>query len=295
MGVITSEPKAIVSENKMQVAVGPARMDYTLHLSDAKMYDEHGAVIKPTELSGKTWVRAEGAVMDDPKRIKVTQLQVIGQDTAKVKQSAFFRPGYEGGYIMAVAGSRQIFPEVADVVFTPPAMTIVGQVSDDTGPLEASRKIQVKASGNTWTLEVPKDTPVFDVQGKKISVHNVAKGQWVRAHGWQTDDLRIRAARLQEIGPQDAFQGSTYFRAGEPMGYVEREPGPEVRFNPVQVAGTITAIDQAAGTVTIRDDAGRERTFALATVTIRANGQEIDAAKAQQGQQVSVEGSEITF
>src|SRR4051794_2101729 len=38
VGVITSEPKAIVSENKMQVAVGPARMDYTLHLSDAKMY-----------------------------------------------------------------------------------------------------------------------------------------------------------------------------------------------------------------------------------------------------------------
>jgi len=294
-GEITSPPKAIVSENKTQVAVGPARMDYTLHLSDATMYDEHGAVIKPTELSGKEWVRAEGTVMNDPQRIKVTQLQVIGKDPSRLRQSAFFRPGYENGYIMAVAGTRQIFPEATGVVFTPPAMTVVGQVSDDTGPLEATRKIQVKAAGNTWTVEVPKDTSVFDVQGKKISVHNVAKDQWVRIHGWQTDDLRIRAARLQEIGPQEGFRASSYFRAGQPMGYVEREPGPEVRFNPIQVTGTVSAVDQTAGTVTIRDEAGRDRTFPLSTVTIRANGREIDATMVQQGQKVAVEGSEITF
>lgn len=295
VGEITSPPKAIVSENKAQVAIGPTRMDYTLHLSDATLYDQHGAVLKPTRLSDKAWVRAEGTVMNDPRRIKVTQLQVIGKDPSRLQQSAFFRPGYERGYIMAVAGTRQIFPEATGVVFTPPAMSIVGQVADDTGPLEATRKIQVKAAGNTWTLEVPKDTPVFDVQGKKISVHNVAKGQWIRAHGWQTDDLRIRAARLQEIGPQEAFRTSTFFRAREPMGYVERAPGPEVRFNPIQVTGTITAIDQTAGTVTIRDDAGRERVFPLATLTIRANGRQIDAATVQQGQQVAVEGSEIVF
>lgn len=293
VGEVTSPPKSI--ENKMQVGVGPARMDYTLHLSDATMYDEHGAVINSSQLSDKTWVRAEGTVMNDPQRIKVTQLQIIGSDPTRLRQSAFFRPGYERGYIMAVAGTRQIYPAVTGVVFTPPAMVIVGQVSDDTGPLEATRKIQVKAAGNTWTMEVPKETPVFDVQGKKISVHNVANGQWVRAHGWQTDDLRIRAARLQEIGPQEAFRTSSFFRAGQPMGYVEREPGPQVRFNPIQVTGTVTAIDQTAGTVTVRDAGGRERVFPLATVTLRANGREIDAATVQQGQQVAVEGSEIAF
>src|SRR5207302_1658011 len=135
----------------------------------ATLYDQHGAVLKPTRLSGKTWVRAEGTVMNDPLRIKVTQLQVIGKDPSRLQQSAFFRPGYERGYIMAVAGSRQIFPEATGVLFTPPAVSIVGQVTDDTGPLEATRKIQVRAAGNNWTLEVPKDTPVFDVQGKKIS------------------------------------------------------------------------------------------------------------------------------
>jgi len=295
VGMITSPPKSIVSENKTQVAIGPTRMDYTLHLSDAGLYDEHGAVIKPTKLSDKMWVRAEGAVMDDPRRIKVKQLQVLGKDTPSVRESAFYRPGFDEGYIMAVAGTRQIYPEGAGMVFTPPAMTIVGQVADDTGALEATRKIQVKAAGNTWTLEVPKDTPVYDVSGKKISVHNVAEGQWVRAHGWQTDDLRIRAARVQEIGPQEAFQGSTYFRQGAPLGYVERTPGPEVHFNPIKTTGVISAIDQAAGTVTLRDEGGQERVYPLATVTIRADGKEVDIATLQQGQRVTVEGSEIVF
>jgi len=295
VGKITSPPKSIVSEHKAQVAIGPARMDYTLHLSDAAMYDEHGAMIKPTKLSDKMWVRAEGSIMDDPRRIKVTQLQVIGKDPSNVRQSAFYRPGLEEGYIMAVAGTRQIFPEVTGVVFTPPPMTIVGQVTDDTGPLEATRKVQVKAAGNTWTLEVPKDIPVFDVQGKKISVHQVAKGQWVRAHGWQTDDLRLLAARVQEIGPDEAFRTSTFFRQGEPLGYVERVPGAEVRFNPIQATGTISAIDQTAGTITLHDESGQDRTYPLASVTIRADGKEVDVTTLRQGQRVTIEGSEIAF
>ena len=34
------------------------------------------------------WVRAEGTVLDDPRRIKVAKLHVIGKDTASFRQSA---------------------------------------------------------------------------------------------------------------------------------------------------------------------------------------------------------------
>jgi len=295
VGEITSEPKSIVSENKMQVAVGPAKTDYTLHLSDAKMYDNYGAVIKADKLSGKMWVRAEGAIMNDPRRIKVSRLQVIGKDMPGLKQSAFYRPGFDQGYLMAVAGSREIFPASGAVVYTPAPLTIVGRVADDTGPLESTRKIQVEAAGNTWTLNVPKDTPLYDVQGKKISVHQVAKDQWIRAHGWQTDDLRMRVARLQEIGPQAAYGTTAFFRAGEPLGYVEREPGTDVRFNAIQTSGTITSISSAAGMVTVRDEAGKERTFPLESVTIRMDGRPVPLEMLRQGQKITVEGSEIAF
>jgi len=295
VGEITSEPKSIVSENKMQVAVGPAKTDYTLHLSDAKMYDNYGAVIKPDKLAGKMWVRAEGSIMNDPRRIKVSRLQVVGKDMAGLKQSAFYRPGFDQGYLMAVAGSREIFPAGGAVVYTPAPLTIVGRVSDDTGPLESTRKLQVDTAGNTWTLSVPKDTTLYDVQGKKISVHQIAKNQWIRAHGWQTDDLRMRVARLQEVGPQEAFGTTAFFRAAEPLGYVEREPGTDVRFNPIQTSGTITNISSAAGMMTLRDESGKERTFPLESVMIRMDGRPVPLEMLRQGQKVTVEGSEIAF
>jgi len=294
VGEITSEPKSIISENKMQVAVGPAKTDYTLHLSDAKMYDNYGAVIKPDKLAGKMWVRAEGSIMNDPRRIKVSRLQVVGKDMPGLKQSAFYRPGLDQGYLMAVAGAREIYP-AGGVIYTPAPLTIVGRVSDDTGPLESTRKLQIDSAGNTWTLNVPKDTPLFDAQGKKISVHQIAKNQWIRAHGWQTDDLRMRVARVQEIGPQEIFGTTAYFRATEPLGYVERTPGTDVRFNPIQTSGVITTISSSAGMMTVRDDAGKEWTFPLESVTIRMDGKPVPLEMLRQGQKVTVEGSEIAF
>jgi hypothetical protein len=295
VGEITSSPKAIIREHRMQVAVSPARMTYTLHLSGATVYDAHGAVIKPHRLADKMWVRAEGTVMTDPWRIKAKQVQVIGKDMSSLQQSAFYRPGFEHGYLMAIAGSRQTYPEVPGVAITPPPLTVIGKVVQDTEPFEATRKIRVEAAGNIWTLEVPKDTPVFDVQGRKISVHHIAKGQWIRAHGWQTDDLTVRVARLQEIGLQEAYRASVFYRPGEPVGYVERAPGPEVRFIPIRMTGVITALDLAAGTVTLRDDTGEERVLPLASATIRADGREVDVARLQPGQRVTVAVTEIVF
>jgi hypothetical protein len=295
VGEVTSQPKDAVNERKMQVAIGPAKMDFTLHLSDAKLYSYHGSSIDENQLANKMWVRAEGKVMDDPRRVKVTRLQVIGKDLPGLQQSAFYRPGFDQGYVTAVAGSREIFPTTSTAIFTPASMVIVGRVADDTGPLETTRKIQVDAAGNTWTVSVPKDAPVFDTKGEKISVHEIAKGQWIRAHGWQTDDLRLRLARLENIGPEQAFRTSTYYRAAEPMGYVERTPGTGVRFNPLRITGTVTNVNQTDGTITVKDERGAERTYFIETVTVQTDGRMADPKALRTGQRVTLQGSEIVF
>jgi hypothetical protein len=294
VGEITSQPQGIIAEEKMQVAIGPGKVDYTLHMNDAKMLGQQGQSIGADDLVDKMWVRAEGTVMDDPRRVKVTRLQVIGKDLPGLKQSAFYRPGLEQGYVMAVAGSRETFP-AAGAAFVPGAMVIIGKVSDDTGALETTRKLQVDASGNTWTLHVPKDAPVVSAAGEKISVHEIAKDQWVRAHGWQTDDLRLRVARLENVGKEEAFRTSTHFRAGEPLGYVERAPGTGVRFNPLRLTGVITAVDEQAGSLTLRDEAGKERVVYTETVTIMVDGKPVETKSLQKGQQVTIEGSDIQF
>jgi hypothetical protein len=298
VGEITSSPKRIAGvqeEQKMQVGIGPARTDYTLHLGEAALIGTNGQKIEENDLVDKMWIRAEGTVMDEPRRIKVTRLQVIGKDLPGLKRSAFYRPGFDQGYVSAVAGSRQIYPDPAGAAFTPAAVVIVGQVSDDTGALEATRKVQVDAAGNTWTMAVPKETPVFDTRGEKISVHEISKGQWIRAHGWQTDDLRLRAARVENIGPAEAYRANSHFRMGEPLGYVEREPGAGIRFTPLKLTAVVTAVDPEAGVITLRDDSGKERVIAIETVTVTADGKPADLKALQKGQRVTVEGSEIVF
>jgi hypothetical protein len=296
VGEITSSPKKVAGvreEQKMQVAVGPGKTDYTLHLEGAPLVGASGQKIEDNDLADKMWVRAVGTVMDDPRRIKVTRLQVIGKDMPSLQRSAFYRSGLDQGYVMAVAGSRQTFPESR--AYSPAAMVIVGRVSDDTGALETTRKIQVDAAGNTWTLHVPKDIPILDAKGEKISVHEIDDGQWIRAHGWQTDDLRMRVARIENIGAEEAFRTSTYFRTAEPIGYVDRTPGAGIRFEPLKLTGVVGTINSTDGTFTLRDDQGQERTVSIETVTITANGQPVEGRSLQKGQRVTVEGSEIRF
>ena len=296
VGEISSSPKKIAGvkeESKMQVAIGPGKSDYTLHLKGASLIGANGQKIEENDLVDKMWVRAEGSVTEDPRRIQVTKLQVIGKDMPSLQRSAFSRTGLDQGYVMAVAGTRQTFPEAR--TYSPAAIVIVGKVSDDTGALETTRKIQVDAAGNTWTLSVPKDVPVLDAKGEKISVHEIADGQWVRAHGWQTDDLRMRVARIENVGPEEAFRMSTYFRTEEPIGYLDRVPGTGVRFEPLKVTGVIGTINEADGSFTLRDDQGQERTVFIETVTITANGQPVERKSLQKGQRVTVEGSEIRY
>jgi hypothetical protein len=297
VGPITSQPRdaGIAVESKMQVGIGPERRDYTLHLKDAQLLGFHGNKIEKSGLKDKMWIRAEGQVMDDPRRIKVSRLQVVGADLPGLRRSAFYRTGFDHGYVMAVAGARETYPDTAGRRFEVSPFTIVGRVSDDTGTFERSRKIQVDSAGNTWTLNVARDAPVIDSKGEKISVHEIKKGQWVRASGWQTDDLRMRVLRVEYIGPEEAFRTSTFYRPDFPLGYMDRISGQDTHGRRVSVQGTITYVDLPGGYFTVKDANGKEHAIYAELAEIRRNNQAALFETLRSGDVVTVNVHHIQF
>jgi len=112
VGRVSSQPRnaKFAHERKMQVSVGPNRADYTLHLNDAKITGVRGGVGQVSDLRDRWWVRAEGRVMSDAKRIDVSRLQVLSKTADNLKGTAYYRAGLPHGYVTAVAGSRQTMP-----------------------------------------------------------------------------------------------------------------------------------------------------------------------------------------
>jgi hypothetical protein len=113
VGEVSSHPRSwgILHEKKMQVEVGPQKADYTLHLSSAQMFDNTtGRKIVKSDLRDQWWVRAEGTVLPDNRRILVRKLEVIAKDEPKFRETAFWALGRERGYVETVAGSRQVYP-----------------------------------------------------------------------------------------------------------------------------------------------------------------------------------------
>ncbi|MGV3724991.1 MAG: hypothetical protein ACO1SX_29175 [Actinomycetota bacterium] len=240
VGRISSAPKAILGERKMQVAIGPDGTDYTLHFDGATLLGVNGRQMDESELVNRQWVRAEGQVMKSPRRIRVARLQVVAADSAAFKQSAFHRAGLEHGYLTSVAGTRQTFPMPPEGVRAAP-MLILGRVSGIAGDFETTRVIQVTAAGNEWALTVPKAAQIVDPQGALGSIRSLGERQWVRVHGWRTEDLRMRVARIESLGKDDAFRASASYRADRPLGYAETPPPTALERH--QLTGTITAVN----------------------------------------------------
>jgi len=292
VGVVTSEPKSVTGEKKMQVGVGPEKHDYTLHLRGAKLFAMGGQKVDEDHFDEGMWVRAEGKVMDDPRRVQVMRLQVIGKDHPAFERSAFYHSSMGTGYVTAVAGSRETLTPFGPRGAMP--FVVVGKVSDDTGTFNSTRRVQVDAAGNTWTLSVPKDALIRDTRDKEISVHEIHDGQWVRAHGWRTGDLRMRVERLENIGRNEVFQTSTFFRRDFPLGYVDPIAGDEA-FTLYNLSGTVTRIDPAFGAVHIRDDKGAERVIYTDSVTITRGGEQIGMDQVRVDDSVTIEGRTLRF
>lgn len=113
IGEVTSQPKdyGFMHEKKLQVSTGPSMGEHTLHLSDAVLQDYHGRKRGVSDLHDKMWVRAEGRMMKDSRRIKVTRLEIIGNDRTAYHNSIYFTPQTASGTLTtvtsSVAGSRE--------------------------------------------------------------------------------------------------------------------------------------------------------------------------------------------
>ena len=85
---------------KVQVEVGQTRRDYTLHYRDAVIKGPSGESWGRDDIDHGQWVRAEGRVMNDPRRVWVERLRVITPEEAQtIRNTAFYRPGYPYGYV----------------------------------------------------------------------------------------------------------------------------------------------------------------------------------------------------
>jgi hypothetical protein len=295
IGKVTSPPKGVVGEKKMQVAVGPGKTDYTIHFRKASTYGLNGQKIDEDGFNDGQWVRVEGKAMKDGRRIDAARVQVIGKDEGVYKHSAFYHPGFGHGYVTSVAGVRLTYPELpaASVSFVAP-FVLVGKISDDTGPFESTRKVQVESGGNTWTLHVPKSAAVVDLAGKEISVHEVKKGQWVRASGWRIGDLRMRTERLENVGADEAYTSAKFYRRDYPLGYVELIEG-DTAFSPYKITGTVAAVDSTGEWITIKDSAGKEHTYYTDTGTVTRSGAKIRFNDIHVGDTITVEGRRFRF
>jgi len=295
VGMVSSQPRDVAgaTEKKMQVAIGSDRTDYTLHMDDAFIVNDAGQKVSIDDIKDKTWIRAEGTVMNDARRVKVSRLHVIGNQAA-FERSAFFRPSFGSGYLSAVAGSREIFPAVT-TRFTAMPVTVVGRVSDDTGALETTRRIQIMTAGNEWTVNVPKNATVMDAKGEKISVHEIKEDQWVRVMGWQTDDLRLRALRVENIGPEAMYSTSTFFRKDYPLGYVTRGEAGRGEFASFGFSGQVTEINREAGYFVLRDETDREYRVYTDDPELRLGTDPFSFDRLKVGQDVTISGRSIEF
>jgi len=113
IGEVTSQPKdfGFLQEKKFQVSTGPSMGEHTLHVSDAVLQDYYGRKRGVSDIQDKMWVRAEGQMMKDARRIKVTRLEIIGSDRTAYHNSIYFTPQTASGTLTTVtstvAGSRE--------------------------------------------------------------------------------------------------------------------------------------------------------------------------------------------
>lgn len=228
IGQISSQPRdfGVAREQKMQVAVGPQRTDHTLHLRDAKMFDEAGREIAASDLLDKWWVRAEGQLMKDPRRIDVSRLTVLGREDEAYRRSAHFLPNMSFGYVIAenVAGERQIlnstrpFRKGERVIVVAP---ITSQPRDAGVTVEEKMQVAIGPSKTDFTLHFD-DATLIGLDGNEAEASGLRDKMWVRAEGTVMDDARrIQVSRLQVIASDEpGFRGSSFFRTGGEHGYI---------------------------------------------------------------------------
>lgn len=255
----------------VQLAVGPDRTMYTLNLgAGVRAFDATGKALTAGPIRRGSWIRATGTIGSDPRSLQITNVEVIGQGP-EAEASAFYRRGFPTGYVSLVGGSREIFPRPAGELMTVEPTILVGRVTSDAD--RAARRLKVQAGANEWTLQLADNAPVLNLTGGSGTLNDIAAGSWVRAEGWQTDNLELRAVQLRAVGADDAkYRASEFFRPGYEMGYVTRVTADRLAARAAQIAGTVSRIDRDNGYFVVKSDDGKEHTVFVEATRFRTRG-----------------------
>lgn len=215
VGEISSQPRnaTFAREGKMQVAVGAEKVDHTLHLENAKLYGSKGQEIAISDLRDQWWVRANGTLMEDPRRIHVTRLEVIAHDWDGYRKSAAWKPGWERGYVQTKAGEKQIYPTTR-VFPRGTYVVLIGRISSQPRDVafahEEKMQVAVGRDRTDFTLHLD-GADLRGLQGEEIGVSDLRDKMWVRAEGTvMGDSRRIQVTRLELMGAEHPLAGLFY-------------------------------------------------------------------------------------
>ncbi len=95
--------------------------------------------------------------------------------------------------------------------------TVVGRVSDRSSKVKG-RRLQVRAGDKKWTLHLAGTTVVYHNR-RKVSIHKVDLGMWVKASGTRIGRLRLDVDRLDIAGDRAAYLKSDAYQRRQPEGY----------------------------------------------------------------------------
>lgn len=269
VGEISSPPKGKLGEEKMQVAVGPNRTDYTLHFGKANIFGTDGRKLDEDGLHDKMWVRAEGVVMDDSRRVQVDRLTVIAKDTGQYQQSVFFRPGTHFGYLETVAGARETL--AAKKAFRKgESVVLIGEIASPPKGVIGEEKMQVAIGPKRKEYTLHFDgAQILGPGGQKLDEDGLDDKMWIRAEGRVMDDARrIKVTQIRVLGKdRNAFVSGPYFRSDYAHGFAlhaadatARVAGFRSELLPTGAStrGTVTFVHPTAGYFEVRDVEGKD-------------------------------------
>jgi Cu/Ag efflux protein CusF len=152
----------------------------------------------------------------------------------------------------------------------------------------------VVAGPNEWNVEVVENAQILNRLGAPMGIQDLGRDTWVRAEGWQTDDLGLKVVQVRQIGTEAELRESEYNRPDFEQGYVTRIGAAQLTVSPYGVTGTVTRVDRERGFFVLRGDDGKEHTVYTSGVRFRTGDQPSTFSTLKEGDKVTIRGRQIS-